>query len=333
MSEQQILVVKLSSLGDLFHALPAVTMIRKALGWPVDWVTQPEYEELVRCFEGVRDVIVFPRRRVIRGLGTFLRRLRAREYDLALDFQGLQKSAWVVRMARSRWRIGPSYSREGAHWLYHEVAGRRDKNRHAVEEALDFVRALGLPQTDVEFPVRFSKQPLSTPGPRIGLLPCSRWPTKNWPAEFWAEMVRHVAKQSDAYFYVLGSAGDMKTCEQVTREIGERGINLCGKTSLVELGSLLQELDLLATVDSGPMHMAAALGIPVVAVFGATDPIRTGPYGTLHHIFTQLDLPCRPCLSEKCARGDLACLTLLEPPRVAAKVVEVLQRRQCNRAN
>ena len=101
-------------------------------------------------------------------------------------------------------------------------------------------------------------------------------------------------------------------------------VNVCGKTSLVELGSLLQEMDLAITVDSGPMHMAASAGVPVLAIFGATDPRRTGPFGEKHRVVVMEGLECRPCFSDWCARHDLACLRDLPAERVVTQAMEML---------
>ena len=124
--------------------------------------------------------------------------------------------------------------------------------------------------------------------------------------------------------YLVGSAADRAVCGEIARGIGQGVVNLCGGTSLVELGSLLQEMNLAITVDSGPMHMATAVGVPVLAVFGATDPGRTGPFGGSHRVLTAEGLDCRPCFANACRRSDLACLD-----RVSAEaVVETAMRRR-----
>jgi heptosyltransferase I len=154
-AKKRILIIKLSSFGDIFHALPAVNNLKIALDAEIDWVTQPEYVDLVKCFPVISTVIPFPRREFMtRGLG-FFRTLRGRHYDLVIDLQGLLKSAIVARLARGTRTIGPSFQREGARFFYDAVAGRCNKNRHAVEENLDVVRYLGLPVSSIRFPVTF----------------------------------------------------------------------------------------------------------------------------------------------------------------------------------
>jgi len=320
----RLLVIKLSSLGDLFHALPAATNLREALGAAtLDWVTQPEYIELVKCFQGVDRVIGFPRRNFFRQAPAFARELRERTYDYIVDFQGLLKSALVARLAKGRRRIGPSYAREGSRWLYTSTAGAADKNRHAVEEALDAIGHLGLQRRDISFPVRFPAQPRLEPQPRIALAPCSRWITKNWPVENFVEVGRLLQEELNASLYLIGSPADRPTCDHINRQLPHPAVNACGQTTLVGLGSLLQEMDLLITVDSGPMHMAAALDKPVVAVFGSTDPVRTGPYGSKHRVIVVPNLACRPCRARSCARNNLACLHQLSAQQVFTAAAEI----------
>lgn len=321
---KRILVVKLSSLGDLFHALPAVHGLRLGLGASVDWLTQTEYVPLVRCFDDVENVIRFPRRHFFRNALPFLKAVRSRRYDLVIDLQGLLKSAFGGRFARADRRIGPSYSREGARFLYDAVAGECNKNRHAVEEAMDVVRFLDLPVPDPVFPVTFPKVSLPEGAPRVAFIPRSRWETKNWPAARFVEVGRALLARAKASIYLLGSLGDLDACLGIQRALGRGVYNLCAQTSMVELGGFLQAMDLVVTVDSGPMHMAAALGKPVVAVFGATDARRTGPFGPGHRIVTKDDLDCRPCFSGSCRRHDIACLTNLPAEPVIEAALQAL---------
>ena len=320
----RILVIKLSSLGDLFHALPAVHILKQELNAIVDWVTQTTYVDLVKCFSDVNRVIAYPRKDFLSKASAFVRELKREPYDLILDLQGLLKSAIVARLARGKRRIGPSFAREGSRLLYDAVAGPKNKNRHAVEEVLDVVRYLGREVRKPEFPVVFPKVQRSEPAPRVAFVPCSRWPTKNWPAERFVEVGRALQEKAGATIFLVGSPEDKPTCDMIEQHLGGRPVNLCGKTTLVELGSLLQEMNLVVTVDSGPMHLAAAAGTPVLAVFGATDPKRTGPHGERHRVVVADGLGCRPCFSDRCATRDLACLRDLPAARVVDQALEML---------
>lgn len=322
----QILVVKLSSLGDLFHALPTVHALRQGLGASVDWVTHTAYVDVVKCFTDVRRVIGFSRREWAHELRPFLCELRRERYDLVVDLQGLTKSAIVTKLARGARRIGPSYHRELSRLFYNEVAGHLDKNRHAVGEALDVVRHLGLPlPATPEFPVVFPKQEFSAVHPRIALAPCSRWPTKNWPAVRFIEAARAIRERVGATFFLVGAPEDKLVCDQIAAALGPAAVNLCGQTSLVELGGVMQAMDLAVTVDTGPMHVAAAAGVPVLALFGPTDPQRTGPYGPQHRVLAVTDETCVRCYSDRCKRGELLCMERIPPGDVAAAALELLK--------
>ncbi len=326
----QILVVKLSSLGDLFHALPAVARLKQETGADIDWVTNAAYVNLVARFAPVRRVIGFPRHDFFPKASSFLRELRTEEYDMVIDMQGLMKSALVSRAARGGRVIGPSFHREGSRIFYSEVTGPCNKKRHAVEENLDLIEHLGFTRGDVIYPVQFDVPADLPPGRRIALLPCSRWATKNWPPEHFAAVARELS--STASVFLFGAPEDRETCRQIAASAP--GVtDLCARTSLIELGGWLGAMDLVITVDSGPMHMAVAAGTPVLAVFGATDHRRTGPYGDRQRVLTREDLACRPCLSRTCKlkERDIRCLTGLEPGRVVAAARELLEKFRSSR--
>jgi heptosyltransferase-1 len=322
----RILVIKLSSLGDLFNVVPAVHGLKVGLGASIDWVTQPEYVDLVRCFDDVDDVISFPRRRFLAGLPKLIRSVRERNYDYVIDLQGLLKSALTARLARGRTRIGPSYRREGSGLFYHRIAGPRDESRHAVKQACDILKHLQLAEPAPVFPVTFPPAPAPRSRPAVALIPRSRWTTKNWPIERFAELARALRERLSATVVLAGAPEDRAACDQIAGD-DDAILNLAGTTGLPELGGVLSGMDLVITVDTGPMHMAAASGVPVLALFGATDPGRTGPYGAGHEVLTTPDLPCRPCRSRTCARGDLACLQEITIDQVFEKAQQMLNRK------
>jgi lipopolysaccharide heptosyltransferase I len=281
----RILIVKTSSLGDLFHALPAVHLLKTGLNAKIDWVVNSGYVPLVKCFTDVDHVIPFPRSNLLPNIGNFLSNLRKEKYDLVVDMQGLMKSALIARAARSYKRIGPSFHREFAHLFYNHVAAERNKERHAVDENLDILRFLKLPDEPVKFPVTFPKSSIINHQSKILLSPCSRHAAKNWPVERFAAVGNVLHEKTGAMLYISGVPEDAAACKKLEEMLSPGAAhNLCGKTSLVELGGVLQAMALVITVDSGPMHMAAATGTPTLAIFGPTDPLRVGPYGLQHRV-------------------------------------------------
>jgi heptosyltransferase I len=292
----------------------------------VDWVVQSEYVELVRCFTDVDRIIPFHRKAFFSNWRRFMGDLRKQEYDLIVDLQGLLKSAMVTRLARGKRRIGPSFHREGAGFFYDAVAGAQDKNRHAVEENLDVVRYLGLTPLKPEFPVRFPVQPVAARRPRVALLPTSRWQTKNWPVRCFVDVGMRLLKAKDVSLFILGGPTDASVCAELELGLGRKATNVAGTLSFSETGGLLREMDLLISNDSGPVHMAAAVGTPTLVVFGPTDPKRTGPYGDGHRI-ASVKLPCQPCFSRTCHRDGVPCLSGVTPEHVTEMALEMLNHR------
>lgn len=282
----RILIVKTSSLGDLFHALPAVHLLKAAYDAEIDWVVNTQYVGLAECFTDVRKVIPFPRKDWREKKTAFKAELQQETYDLVVDLQGLMKSALICRMAkRSKAAkiLGPSFQREGARFLYSAVVGKKDKNRHAVQENLDVLQFQGKPDSPVEFPIKFPDVDFQCleKKPVVVFAPCSRHEAKNWPWKRFVELGEYL----DCQIILVGAPEDADTCRKIEDALPEGACtNLCGKTTLLELGGVLQKADLVVTVDSGPMHMASATGSPCLAIFGPTDPTSVGPYGDQHRV-------------------------------------------------
>jgi lipopolysaccharide heptosyltransferase I len=321
----RILAIKMSSLGDLFHVLPALHNLVVRMDAKVDWVVNSEYEELVKCFTDVEQVIPFPRHDLVGNFFSFVKELRSREYDMAIDFQGLLKSAMVARLARADVRLGPSFHREGSRLFYSAVAGRRNKNRHAIDENCDVVDFLKQTRIPPEFPMKFPDKPIHTPRPRVALLPSARWPSKRWPATGFAETGRRLQSLKKVSIYLVGGADGMPECAQIERELNGKVTNLAGRTALPELGAILKQMDLVIANDTGPIHMSAAMGIRTLVVFGPTDPRRTGPYGEGNRVVRAVQ-PCQPCFSRTCRKEGIPCLSGVTPEHVAEVAMEMLGR-------
>ena len=327
----RILIVKLSSLGDILHVLPTVHELRVQLGAEIDWVVHPEFAAVVRCFADVDNVLTFPRHHVLRALRGALRTLRARDYDLVVDLHGLFKSGLVARLAHGRRRIAPSYAREGSSLFFRERAGRLDRTRHAAEQAFDTLDYLGLKRPDGPFraalrslggPANPDFPPFPAGTRTIAFAPVSRWPSKDWPAARYGELAALLLSRDPALrIVVVGGRADAAVGEAIANAVPDAGrgrlLNLCGRTSIAESFALLEKCDLLIANDTGPVHMAAAVGTRCLVLFGPTRPDWTGPYGEGHRIVMR-DLPCQPCLKRRCPRGDHACLESITAGEVAA---------------
>lgn len=282
---ERLLIVKLSSLGDIMHALPAVDAIKRGTGAAIDWVTQREYVELVSCCPHVDDVISFDRRHPVRSLPRVRRALRARRYDAVIDLHGLLKSGIITWLSGCPRRIGPSFHREGSGLFYTEAAGAPDLDRHRVDQKRDIVSCLGLPTVPPRFPLNIEPASCKLPRPQVGILPCSRHAAKNWPAEHYTELCTRLIIDCGASVLLLGGSADHAVAASIAAHLPVgHCADMTGRTSIVELGGLVAGLDLVIGNDSGPLHLAAAMGTPVIGLYLDTDPLVFGPYGDQHRV-------------------------------------------------
>lgn len=340
---KRILIIKPSSMGDVLHAFPAVHALMAAdSGLAVDWVINPAFAELLDYLPGIRRKILFRRRELGRFFTFFpaalelLRELRREKYDAVIDLQGLFRSALVGFLTRGGRLYGPDEAREKAAGLFYDRKLHCPENiRHAVERNCAMIRDFsGLEQISCNYSLprvkKFSdaaERLLSEKGLQgkkfIALAPGARWKTKQWPPEFFAAAaVKTADRMPDREFVLLGSPAEGSLCRQV-REAAKsiRITDLSGLTSPGGLVEVIRRAELLICNDSGPMHIAAAAGTPVIAMFGPTDPALTGPYGS-HCRVIKPELNCIGCLS-KCCRTE-QCHTSVNPLELAENAFQLL---------
>ena len=263
-----------------------------------------------------------------------VRWLRAQAFDLVIDLQGLARSGVFAWLANGKLTVGLDDPREGARGFYDIIVRRPSYYTHAVDWYLSVLPALGvtvhgnfgwLPERPaVAAAVRQKWRPNSAQW--IVLQPGARWLNKRWPLEHFTELVRRLAEDyPELHFAVLGGAEDRELGATLARAGQERCLDLTGQTSLPEMIEWIRLSALVVTNDTGPMHAAAALGRPVVAIFGPTEPRRTGPYGQVDKIQRTL-LPCAPCLKPRCTyKKYLECLRAIPPEAVYARVKDRLE--------
>jgi lipopolysaccharide heptosyltransferase II len=327
----KILILKPSSLGDVIQALPVLRLLKLHLPHAkIFWWIDSHLAPLIEGDADLAGLVYFERRRwasPVRWPEMFcsIRWLRAQHFDWVIDLQSLARSGAFAWLARGKFLIGLDEVREGARGFYDLAVPRKSFNTHAVDWYLSVLPALGVPvhqnfqwlpeRPEVAAAVKLKWKTDATNW--IVIQPGARWNNKRWPAEHFSKLVHLLAQKFSAtYFVILGSGEDQPLGEIIARAAPERCLNLCGKTSLPETIEWLRLCRLMITNDTGPMHIAAALGKPLVALFGPTTPHRTGPYGQLQNVL-QIELPCEPCMKSHCIwKNPMECLTAISPQKV-----------------
>ena len=334
----KILILKPSSLGDVAQALPVLRLIKRHLPTSqVYWWIDSNLAPLLEGDPDLAGVVRFERRRwaVPRHwdeIWRIVRWLRQQDFDWVIDLQCLMRSGVFAWLANGKLSIGLDEPREGARGFYDHIVRRPSTLTHAVDWYLSVLPVLGVPvaadfQWLPERPALAASVRRQWPvdGARwIVLQPGARWASKRWPVEAFAALVPLLASANPGFrFAILGGEEDCPLGEGIARADPARCLDLTGRLSLPEMVEWIRLSELMVSNDTGPMHVAAALGTPVVALFGPTEPRRTGPYRQLDDVL-QLNLPCVPCLKRRCAYfKPFECLRAITP----AAVFKAAQRR------
>lgn len=294
----RVLIIKPSSLGDIVHALPVLAAMRRA--WPnvqIDWVVRTELAGLFECVEGVDHVVLFDRRTMGRWYtpaawketAVFIRRLRAGRYDLVLDLQGLLRSGLFGWLSGCRLRVGLQEAREGARLFYTHTAPSFD-SIHILDIYQNLLKRVDVSLEPVEFglcvdekvqeeTVAMRRAEGLSDQPYAVLAAGSSHSHKCWPAERFAQAAAFVHRQLGLAVVLAGSAGERPLAEQIRQMAGVPATVLAGRTNILQLAALLKQASIVIGNDTGPTHLAAALNVPTVMIFGPTNPARLYPRG------------------------------------------------------
>lgn len=339
----EILVLRLTSLGDVLMSLPAVKAIREGLpDVRITWVVEGAVADLLAEQPFVDRVITFPRGHLREGLRRgqvltvwrqvkgFSKRLRDRRYDLLLDFHGILKSMLIGCVARTSRKIGfgKRYAKEGTWLAYGERVEGEDPRIHKVERNMLVARHLGvngpIPRVNLSIPEKadaFVTDVLKREGiegPMIVFFPfCSKGSAfKRWDLVNYAELLRLMRDSIQATMLILWGPGEESEARQL-RDMAGTGILWPNLLDVTQLCALLKKASLYVGGDTGVMHLAAFAGTPVLAIFGPTDPDVNAPFGDMHRIVRH-DLPCSPCRDKQCR--ERTCLRTITPAEVFAEV-------------
>ena len=345
-----ILIVKLSAIGDVVHVLPLLEVLKKGFpGARIDWLVEEAASRVIEGHPAIHRIILSRRKSwqkkltekvnplsLLGEISGFLKELRLCEYDLVFDLQGLLKSGVLVGFSKGKRKVGMSGSREGARLFLNERPIPVNYGQHAIDRYLKVAEYLGCDSAGWSGHIPFFEpdrrsidQILDLDGiekkPLVAINPIARWPTKLWNPERFAVLAERIRDELACEIVFTGSSIDRPLINRISRMMGRAPLNVAGRTNLKELAYLYTRCRLLVTTDTGPMHMAAAMGCPVVALFGPTAPWRTGPYGKGHKVI-RADVECSPCFKKKC--DHMKCMEEITVEKVFEGVREVSERSE-----
>jgi lipopolysaccharide heptosyltransferase I len=291
----RILIVRLSAIGDVIQGLPVLCALRDRFPQAMlAWVVEEPAAELLRGHEALDELIEVPKRwlRSARSRGDVRRRLRALELEMAIDVQGLTKSALAAWLSGARRRIGfgGRDGRELSKWFYtHRV---RATSRHRIDSYLELLRPLGIESPEVRFeiperrPDRVAvKEMVRQAGCQGGFCvinPGAGWPSKRWPPNRYAVVARHLGEQWGLPSMVIWAGDEGRSWAEAIVAGSEGHARLAPAMSLIQLAALCRRARLYLGSDSGPLHLAVAVGTPCVGLYGPWPADRHGPYGAAH---------------------------------------------------
>ena len=328
MEYNNILIIKMSSLGDVLHTLPFVAVLRERFPKArLTWLVHPQFGAFVPDPPMVDEVIYFDKVKFNKmGLGekwSCFREMRAllhsKKFDLVIDMQGLFKSAAMAAISGCDTRIGYCEMREGSGFISKAITGSHARN-HVIERYLDVARYLGCAVNEIQFPMpdlqkewkAVQQKAEAVNKPYVVMAPGARWETKKWPAEYFARLAEMILRDGKQVV-LAGGPEDAPLGAQIA-EMAPGVTDLTGKTGLRELGALIRHCTAYVSVDTGPLFIAAAMKKPLVALYGPTRPERTGPYGSKEATILTTPAPCAGCLKKHC--GDWVCMKSIKPEQV-----------------
>ena len=348
-----ILIVKLSAIGDVIHTLPALNAIRKQ--YPkahMTWLVEEAAADLIQAHAALNRVLISKRKKWVKGLfgldwhknasaiQQFVRTLRDTEYDIIIDFQGLFKSAVLVGLARGKRKIGFAKGMdhmECSYLFYNEKVKPVDMEVHALTRGMLLIRSIGVHAREVHYHIAVTAEDrlkttdlldrhgIGADALFVAVNPMAKWSTKLWGNTQFARLASQIKAGLKAKVVFTGSVKDRLEIAAIESQMGGGAVNLAGKTTLKMLAALYQKAGCVIATDTGPMHLAAAVEAPLVALFGPTAPWRTGPFGNGHRVL-RAELDCSPCFQRHCQSMD--CMKQISVASVYANVEQVLAQRR-----
>ena len=329
----------MGSLGDVARGLCLVEHIKNH--WPgctITWLVEPQWADLVNFHPNLDRMIIFQRAWRFAPVWKLYRRLKQQHFDITLDLQRILKSGFFSMLSGAGRRIG--FHRRNAkelNWLFNnEHIDYFSDDLPKLDHYLKFTQYLGLPDPET-LNFGFStldvhkSQPTAVAkarSPYIAVVMGSSWDSKNWFTEAYRQLALDLLNKHKLGIVLLGDRSQIRAAEHVAQiaKSPDNIINVVGKTTLLELAAILKGAALSVGPDSGPGHLAAAVGTPFVTLFGPTAPARTAPYGSME-LVVHSEISCAPCYKKQCPENTKQCMRNIKVEKVLEKITQTLEDR------
>lgn len=332
-SVKKILIINLAFIGDVVLSTPVARALRQK--WPeaiIDMLVVPLTVPIAKGNPFVDHVIEYDKRGRHKKIGNLIglvREIRAQRYDLAIATNHASRGAILAWVSGIRYRVGYDAQHAGI-FLTHIASAKRTEIRHEAENYLDVLKPLGIRTEDTSLTFRVDPEDVAsmwekvTPVPEkpiVVICPIGSYPLKSWRFDGYAELIRRLAPV--AACYLIGGRGEQRQLEEINASSGSLAGVLAGTLTLGEVAALIEKAKLLVTVDTGPMHIANAVGTPAVALFGPTDPKGWGPRGA-SDIVLQHPVNCSPCWGKRPCE-DHQCMKNLDTDTVISAAIGAMR--------
>ncbi len=327
---EAIAIIRLSALGDIIHALPVANILRREYpASKISWIVDTRYQEILEGHVDIDEIIPIDTQRWkggIAGIGAFLHDIRdlskkfaERRFSLVLDLQGLMKSGILSAMTKAHKRVGfdRANCRESLNTIFNNVhIAPLGEDRHIIDKNLAFLRRLAINTQNWEWriPLRSEQErfaegfiaglKIKDKSPLVGINPGAQWETKRWGVERYSILADRLKRELGAEVIWTWGPGEKPLVDEIRRRMEEKSI-AAPPTTVQELSALTGRFDLFIGGDTGPLHLAVAVGVPTVSIYGPTDPARNGPYGQGHRVLYH-ELDCSGCHKRTC--NNFRCL-------------------------
>jgi len=345
---RRILIIKLQAIGDVVMSTAVIPNVRQAFpDAAIDFLTMKYCAPAVEGHPDIRDVIWIQPKGAhrlqslagIRATFHYLKRLMSARYDLVIDLYGNARSAFLTTVTGSRYRVGFDF-RGRRHFYTHQVV-HRSNDVHEVEFNLDALIRIGIPiatkalyfplaESDLAFIDAYLTSIGRGQSMLVAINGCASYKAKSWPLEKFATLADRFVERYGANVVFVWGPGEKSIAESICQQMKQPGI-VAPATTLKQLGALLKRCHIVVSNDTSPMHIAAAVGVPTVGIFGPTKPHLQGPWGQQHVTVQKKDLPCLGCRKTKCE--DLKCMEKLSVDEVWEGVLACMAKNRIQPAN